>query len=85
MSAIGATSLYFVQPGTTINDAKFLDLKKKLDIRMIVLDCNVFMNDGAPHNRPKQVKNCWQEKMLIYWTDWQTIRIQIRLKTYGIS
>ena len=58
MSAIGAASLYFVQPGTTINNAKFLDLlKNKLDIRKVVLDFYVFMNDGAPHNGPKQVKN----------------------------
>ena len=61
MSVSGAASLYFVQPGTTINGGIYLDLlKNKLYIHMVVHDCNVFVNDGTPcNNRSKQIKNYW--------------------------
>ena len=49
MSANGTAGLYFLQPSTTMNSAKYLDLlKDKLEIHMIEHDCNVCMHDGAP-------------------------------------
>ena len=46
MSAKNTAGLYFLQPVTTINGIKYLDLfKEKLDI--VVHDCNVFIHDGA--------------------------------------
>ena len=58
MSAHGTAGLYLLQPGTTMNGAKYLDLlKNKLEIHMMVRDCNVFMHDGAPCHRAKSVKN----------------------------
>ena len=71
MSAHGKAGLYFLQPGTTMNDAKYLDLlKDKLEIHTMVYDCNVFMNDGAPCHRTKSVKNFLQEKIadILNWS-----------------
>ena len=63
MFAHGTVGLYFLQPRTTMNGAKHLDLlKDKLEIHMKVRDCNVFMHDGAPCHRAKSVKNFLQEK-----------------------
>ena len=63
MLAHGTAGLYFLQSGITINDAKYLNLlKDKLEIRMIVHDCNVFMHDSAPCCRAKSVKNFLQKK-----------------------
>ena len=64
MPAHGASSLvYFFQPSTTMNGAKYLELlKDKLDMHMMVHDCNVFMHDGAPCRKAKSVKNFLQEK-----------------------
>ena len=57
MSANDAAGLYFLQAGTTINDAKYLRLLKgKLNIHAVVNDCNVFMHDSAPRHRSKQAK-----------------------------
>ena len=63
MSAHGSVALYFLQPDTTINGAKYLDLfKDKLEIYMMVRDGNVFMYDGAPCHWAKSMKNFLQEK-----------------------
>ena len=53
----------FLQPDTTMNGAKYLDLlKDKLEIHMMVHDCNVFLHDGAPYHRAKSVKNFTEEE-----------------------
>ena len=58
MSVLGTAGLYFFQPVTTINGAKYLNLfKDKLEILLMVHDCNVLMYDGAPCHRAKSVKN----------------------------
>ena len=63
MSARGTAGLYFLQPGTTMSGAKYLDLlKDKLEIHMVVHDCDVFMHDGAPCHKAKPVKSFLQEK-----------------------
>ena len=63
MSAHGTAGLYFLQPDTTINGAKYLNLlKDKLKINKMVHGCNVFMHDVAPCHRAKSVKNFLQEK-----------------------
>ena len=63
MSARGTSGICFLQPGTTINGAKYLDLlKDKLEIHMVVHDCNVFMLNGAPCHRAKSVKSFLREK-----------------------
>ena len=47
MSAHDIASLYFLQPGTIINGAKYLDvLKDKLRYPSDGLDCNVFRPHG---------------------------------------
>ena len=54
----GTAGLYFFQPVTTINGAKYLDLlRDKLEIHIMALDCNVFMHNGAPCHREKSGKN----------------------------
>ena len=63
MSAHGTPGLNFLQPGTNMNGANYLDLlKDKLEIHMMVHDCNVFMHDGASCHRVKSVKNFSQQK-----------------------
>ena len=63
MSARGTAGLYFLQPGTTMNGAKYLDvLKDKLETYMVVHDCDVFMHDGAPWHRAKSVKSFLREE-----------------------
>ena len=63
MSAQGTAEQYFLHPGTTMNGAKYLDLlKDKLEIHMMVHDCNVLIDGGAPCHRAKSVKNFLQEK-----------------------
>ena len=71
MSAHGTGALYFLQLGTIINAAKYLDLfNDKLEIHMMVHDCNVFVHDGAPCHKAKSVKNFLQEKNFDI-LDWQ--------------
>ena len=63
MSAYDTAGLYFLQPGTTMNGAKYLNLlKEKLDIHMVVHNCEIFMHDGAPCHRSKIVKNYLEDK-----------------------
>ena len=70
MSARGTAGLYFLQPGTTMNGTKYLDLlKDKLEIHMNVHECNVFMHDGAPCHRAKSVKSFLREKNIDF-LDW---------------
>ena len=48
MFAHGTAGLYFLQSGTIINGAKYLDLlKDKLEIHMIVHDFNRLIQDGS--------------------------------------
>ena len=70
MSAHGTAGLYFLQPGTTTNGTKYLDLlMDKLEIHMAVHNCNVFMHNGAPCHRAKSVTNFLQEKN-VHIIDW---------------
>ena len=69
MSAHGTAGLYFLQPSTTMNGTKYLNLlKEKLEIRMMVHDYNVLMHDDAPYHKAKSVKNFLQENVDIL--DW---------------
>jgi len=46
-----------------MNSTRYLDLfKNKIDVHMVVHDCNVFMHDSTPFHRSKPVKNFLQEK-----------------------
>ena len=73
MSARGTADLYFLQPCTTMNGTKYLDLlKDKLEIHMNMHECNhcnVFMHDGAPCHRAKSVKSFLCEKNIDF-LDW---------------
>jgi len=40
--------LFFLDPGTTMNGKKYLELmKEKLELHMAVHNCEIFMHDGA--------------------------------------
>ena len=57
MSANGATGIYFVKPGTTMNDAKYAELlKDKLPTHVAIHQSLIFMHDGAC--TLSLVKNC---------------------------
>ena len=48
MSLHVTDDLYFLHPGATMKGAKYLDLlNNKLEIYMMVHDCNAFRHDGA--------------------------------------
>ena len=48
MSCNRSAGLYFLLPGTTMNDKNFLEqLKDKLKIHMDIHQCRVFMHDSA--------------------------------------
>ena len=63
MSARGTAGLYFLQPGITMNGAECLEvLKDKLEIHIMVHDCNDFTNDGASCHQANSVKSFLQKK-----------------------
>ena len=57
MSANGTAGIYFLKPGTTINDAKYAEsLKDKLATHLAIYQSLIFMHDGAPCHQSKIVK-----------------------------
>ena len=70
ISIKGTAGLFFLQPGTTMNGQKYLNLmKEKLQLHMSVHECTIFMQDGAPCHRSKIVKEYFKEKKitLLQW------------------
>ena len=66
MSANSTAGLNFLQSGTALTDAEYLNfLKDKSNIHMIVHNCNTSMRGGVPFSESKLVKNYLQEKMLM--------------------
>jgi hypothetical protein len=62
-SAAGRGSLYFLPKNTTMNGATYLNmLMEKVPDFMEILDCNVFMQDGAPCHRSNKVKQWIKSK-----------------------
>ena len=56
MSVNGTAGLFFVPPGTTMNNQKYVDLlKDKLKLHIAINKCKIFMQDGAPRHRSKIV------------------------------
>ena len=52
MSCNGSAGLYFLSPGTTTNDKKYLKLIKD---KPKIHQCRIFMHDGVPHHRSRIV------------------------------
>lgn len=70
MSVNGTAALFFLQPGTTMNGQKYVDLlKDKLELHMAVHNCTIFMQDGAPCHRSKTVTQFLKSKK-IQILDW---------------
>ena len=58
MSRNGVAALSFLPPGTTMNGPKYMQmLSEKLKLHLQVHNCQIFMQDGAPCQRSKVVKN----------------------------
>ena len=58
ISAHGRGALWFMQPGTSINAATYLDLlKEKLQSIMECHNCTVFQHDGAPAHSAHSVRD----------------------------
>ena len=56
MSVNGTAGLFFLPPGTTMNDQKYVDLlKDKLELHMAIHKCKIFRQDGAPCHPPKSL------------------------------
>ena len=70
ISTQGTSGLFFLDPGTTMNGKKYLELiKEKLESHMAVHNCEIFMHDGAPCCRAKIVTNFLKTKniKLLEW------------------
>jgi len=70
ISTQGTAGLFFLDPGTTMNGKKYLELiKEKLESHMAVHNCEIFMHDGAPCCRAKIVTNFLKTKniKLLEW------------------
>ena len=65
MSVNGTAGLFFLPPGTTMNDQKYVDLlKDKLKLYMAIHKCKIFMQDGAPCHRCKIVTQFLKSKKI---------------------
>ena len=54
----GTAALYFLPQKTTMNGARYLELlQEKLVLHMGIHQCTIFMQDGAPCHRARQVKD----------------------------
>lgn len=70
MSAHGRAGLFFLPKRTTMNGVSYLEmLKDKLPIHMVIHNCNIFMQDGAPCHRAKIVIEFLKNKK-IETLDW---------------
>ena len=71
MSANRTAGIYFLKPGTTMNDAKHAELlKDKLRTHMAIHQSLIFMHDDAPCHQLKIVKQFLTEnhiKILVAW------------------
>ena len=70
ISAQGTAGLFFLDPGTTMNGKKYLELmKKQLELHMAVHNCEIFVQDGAPCHRAKIVTDFLKTKniKLLEW------------------
>jgi len=72
MSAAGTTVAHNVAPEMTTQSKKCIKLKTKLQLRIFVDQCNIFMHDGATitSHKSKVVKNFLAEKniRLLGWS-----------------
>ena len=70
MSKNGAAGLNFLNPGTTMNGAKYKELlNDKLKLHMEVHNTKIFMHDGAPCHRSKTVAE-FLKKSTVKTMDW---------------
>jgi len=70
ISIQGMASLFFLDPGTTTNGKKYLELmKEKMELHMAVHNCKIFMHYGAPYHRAKIVTDFLKTKniKLLEW------------------
>jgi len=70
ISTQGTTGLFFLDPGTTMNGKKYLELmKEQLELHVAVHNCEIFMHDGAPCHRAKTVTDFLKAKniKLLEW------------------
>ena len=71
ISIKGIAGLFFLKPGTTINDQRYLNLmKKKLQLHMWVHDCTIFMQDGDPCHCSKIVTGFFRANKITL-LEWQ--------------
>ena len=75
MSCCVAAGLYFIQPNTTMNGPKCVELlKEKLKLHMDIHDCMLFMQDGAPCYRSKVVTEFLKKnKVLCAGMTWEQL------------
>ena len=70
ISTQGTAGLFFLDPGTTMNGKKHLELmKEKLELHTAVHNCEIFLHDGAPCHRAKNVTDFRKTKniKLLEW------------------
>jgi len=70
ISTQGTAGLFFLDPGTTTNGKKYLDLMKEtLELHTAVHNCEIFMHDGPPCHRAKIVTDFLKTKniKLLEW------------------
>ena len=70
MSAAGTTVVYNLASVKTINRQKMYQIKKKLEMRIFVDQCNIFMHDGATCRKIK-IELFWGENIRLL--DWSRI------------
>ena len=67
ISTQGTAGLFFLDPGTTMNGKKYLELmKEKLELHMAVHNCEIFMHDGAPCHQAETVTNFLKMKNILH-------------------
>ena len=58
MSVKETDGLFFLPPGTTVNNSEYLKLlKNKLELHMVVHQCTIFIQDGASYHKLKILGN----------------------------
>jgi len=84
ISTQGTAGLFFLDPGTTMNGKKYLELmKQKLELHMAVHSCEIFMHDGAPCHRAKSSRTFSRRKTSNCWNGREVARTLIQLRISG--
>ena len=86
MSANGMAGIYFLKPGTTINDVNYAQLlKDKLPTHMAIHQSLIFMHDGAPCHQLKIVKQFFIKKSHQDQNLWSKMKDLVSQKQPGSS